>query len=408
MKSLFAIFAVIVAFNLAADITYDGGQDTIVITGFSEDVPCSPWTLYLADKMNGWGRVSFDKTSGTYTVQSRLMVGDHSGSDTWFQIGSAAFPTETLVVKGDLTVFPTFITGLNPESDYRLAKPGRNVLVLGDPRDPNVKATLKLGANAGLSIGFIEELSRSPQYGGGMRVYNSRVTAEDNVDTARFGGRFIRFPRKSEIILRNAEISQFKSDIYSLGYQTSVENCVFAKGRGVILDRVILRDCTFENMDEAIYDFGGVDATLINCVFKNNKRNFCLRFDNGVNCVDCEIGEAATPDIVTAWRRDGKTIYPKIVSRRHVTVSVADAENNAVAGAKVTISDGVETIDSITGKDGATPRLLLREYTKQATDNAPQTTVYVYVVRVEKDKEHVELLDYLPQKGNTNIRLVFR
>lgn len=407
------IFSVIAAFagafNLAAGVLYDSGQDEIIVTGFPEDAPCSPWTLYMADRMNGWGKVSIDKASGVYTVQAHLKVGEHHGTGTWFRIGSAECPAETLVVKGGLSVFPSFVKGLSPESRVSSDKQCKNVLVLGDPANPNIRATLKLGANAGLTIGFIEALSSHLQYGGGLRIYNSRITSEENDDDARFGGRFIRFPSTSdEIILRNAEISRFKNEIYGLGFQTSVENCVFSRGRGIIIGKVTLRNCVFEKMGEAIYDFGQADGTLINCTFRENKRNFHLRYSYGVTCIDCDMGETGVPDIVTPYKRDGKTVYPQIISRRHVTVMIADIENNAVPGAKVTISGGPKPIIVMTGPNGECPPVLLDEYAVKATDAQPETTSCVYDVHAEKDGEKAEIRNYRAKKGDTEIRIMLK
>lgn len=399
------VIAAAAATNLSAGILYDRSQDAIVVTGFSSEVPCTPLTLFLTDKMNGWGKASYDKASGTCVVDAALVIGDHRSSDTWFQIGSADAPVEILVARKGVTVFPAFVKGLNPESDHRLAKKGSNILVLGVSDNPDVKATLRLGPGAALAIGYLESMPDSLQYGGGLQVYNSSITAEDESPDKRFGGNFIRFPKFSEIILKNANISCFNGEIYGLGENTSVDKCSFSEGRGVIIAKATLKDCVFERMEEAVHDFGGLDVTLVNCVFKNNKRNFGLRYNHGVTCIDCDFGTAATPDILKSLSRGGKTVYPQLLSRRHVTIFVSDAEGKPVAGARVMVNDGPKPLSESTGEDGKTPPILLDEFLVKATEAKPETTIHAYTITAAKDGKTAVRTEYCPQKDGTDVHI---
>lgn len=63
-------------------ITYNPDTDTIAVTGFTQESPCSFEDIYQADVSNGWGKVN--KTADhSYTVNCFIKIGDGS-TETWF------------------------------------------------------------------------------------------------------------------------------------------------------------------------------------------------------------------------------------------------------------------------------------------------------------------------------------
>ena len=86
----------------AAGVTYDATDKYIWVRSFPEDTPATMDDVLEADRKAGWGLVSYDKATDTYTVSSSLHIGTDEDAGTYFQIGRKGHPQETVVVKGTL------------------------------------------------------------------------------------------------------------------------------------------------------------------------------------------------------------------------------------------------------------------------------------------------------------------
>jgi len=65
----------------AGSITYDSGNNTIIVVGFSESSPCTFEDIYQADVANGWGVVS-KQGDNQYEFRCKLQIGDGT-NETW-------------------------------------------------------------------------------------------------------------------------------------------------------------------------------------------------------------------------------------------------------------------------------------------------------------------------------------
>ena len=90
---------------------YDETARCIRVADFPKYAPCTPATLLRMDRLYGWGKVRYDAATDTYTIAADLFIGSDDGSETYFQLGSAAHPRETLVMRGELVVCPYWIEG---------------------------------------------------------------------------------------------------------------------------------------------------------------------------------------------------------------------------------------------------------------------------------------------------------
>jgi len=124
-----------------AGIHYLPERDVLWVMDFPQARPCTPELLAFVDGARGWNRVAYDEAAQTCTVSCDLYIGRNDGSSTWFQVGSAERPTETLIVRGDLRVYSTWLAEENTESMY-LGRQRTNRLTLGIPDDPSITASL--------------------------------------------------------------------------------------------------------------------------------------------------------------------------------------------------------------------------------------------------------------------------
>ncbi len=125
-----------------AGIVYDRALDAIWVTDFPEVYPCTLRLIRDADALNNWGRVAHDPAKETYALSCNLLIGANNGTVTYLQIGTAAHPGETLVMRGNVYVMPSHIEGEH-EGVYWRARIPVNRLRLGAPDDPAIRAQLK-------------------------------------------------------------------------------------------------------------------------------------------------------------------------------------------------------------------------------------------------------------------------
>jgi len=390
-----------------AGITHDAKARLLWVTDFPPGYPCTPRLLLAADRANGWGRVSYDEAAGVCVVDGDLLIGDNDGTVSCFQVGSPETPRETLVVRGNLYVAPHWVEGENA-GKYWQAPVLANRLTLGSAEDASVRAALKFDnrkrGEFGLFVGDLPPSLRRKKasYGGQIRAFNSVITAaRQDAAHACSGFRFTC----QEAVLENSELSWAVDDLaYGLHVSQAlkvvrVRGVVFANAGGAISNgAVTLSDCVFRNLKCAVSDSGAIDATLVNCVFENNERNWILRFTpNGIVCVDCSIGaptkgDVLKPEIAGSLKQKQ---YGSVTSRRHVVAEVVDEQGRPVGGAELVVrceqggAGAVENARQTTNAHGRTPgqgekgALLLTEWTVTATDDpaAPKRETFSYELR---------------------------
>lgn len=393
-----------------AACTYDAEADRIWVENYTEAFPCTPGILLFADRMNDWGKVNYDRATDTYAVGADLYIGRNDGTDTYFQIGSNAHPRETLVLRGNLVVYPFYITGENREKNASLAKRGVNRITLGSPDDGSIKATLKIhsdsGAKHSMYFGRIPVSGDIPRwgcYGGQLCVHNSTITAAVQDRAHAIGEARTKqvYLYGNRVVLENATLSWF-AGVITFGMRarsSTIEGCVFEySGYGIINPKQVIHGCTFRDLHVAVKDWGGViDAQLIDCTFEDNDANWWLSRGR-IICIDCTFGEPRKGNRL--WRNErlklGKDENPTFTSRRHIIVEVVDAEAKPVPGVHVQVRSEhgqPETVyngRAVTDESGRTPgrggdgAILLTERVMTATEapDEPEVADYAYEVRV--------------------------
>ena len=86
MRKIASVFAfALLLFGIggceAGSITYDSGNNTIIVVGFNKSSPCTFEDIYQADVANGWGVVS-KQGDNQYEFRCKLQIGDGT-SETW-------------------------------------------------------------------------------------------------------------------------------------------------------------------------------------------------------------------------------------------------------------------------------------------------------------------------------------
>ena len=406
MKNLLILILLAFCLLSLAEVTYDAEKNSICIEGFPPEMPCTMKSVMMADKINGWGKVKYDKAASTWTIDANVIIGGNKNVSGCLKLGSDKVPDETLVVNGIVTVYPYFIGGVNTEKNHLQTKRNVNALIIGDSENDKIRPSLKLGKNGNLCIGYLPEYKGKVQFGGALMVYNGTISAAED----RFGAKTTWLRIYSKIILRNAEISGFKGILRDISRFSKVSGTTFANGGRVVIGKTTIKDCVFRKLGCAVYDYGNLDAVFINCVFKENTQNFCLRFGKGVECIDCDLGKPASRDVYQMREYKGRKIFPEFISRRHIIVKVLDASGKPSPGAKVSINceqNEKGVIKAVTGKDGCTPgrngqdAILLTQKTKVATEtsNKPKKTEFTYTISAENQGAKGQMKKIHPAKS---------
>jgi len=387
-------------------IAFRRDANAIRITDYPRDVPCTLDNLLLADRMNGWGKVTYDAKTDTCVLDANLWIGDNDRTETFVRIGVAARPRETLLVRGDVVVWPYYVPGENPKPDWRPAETFANNLTIGDETDPAIRPTLKIhsepGAEHSIYLGCTPRSNTGLERGGQLHVFNGAVTAavQDEQHAIGAPGKHRVVHLRGQVILKNATYS-WAADKMAYGLRNAVlENTTFEHaGTAILGRRHKLVGCVFRRLGTALLDYGDLDVTAVDCTFENNRRNWCLRFtDKGLTCIDCSLGQPGSPNEYHSWvhPQTSRKRYPWFVSRRHIVVEVVNAAGEPVEGALVKVvaaPDAPETVTNgevRTDPSGRTPgkgqpgAILLTEIRKQATDapNRPTVTEYSYRITV--------------------------
>jgi len=436
MKKVLLLVALLtgICFFVNAEVRYDAEKNLIWAHDFQKDQPLLLKKLLLMNNMNEWGKISYDKKTDSYTINANLTIGKNDGTETYMQIGTKDNPKQTLVLNGNLVVYPFFIRGVNKEKNSTVVKYCTNRLTLGNPDDNNIKATLKIVSKYPkqahtISIGRAILDPKNGRYkynyfgdGGELCVYNSTIASAKDGFANSIGVPWVAMPGR-KIIIKNSVISGFrKTPLYGLqGRYGTLENSIFKNSAMGIINSnspIKAKGCTFQDISLALYDIGGVlKADLSECIFKNNNRNWFLSRGK-IRLIDCEIGPSKKGDVLKKGklysRKEKKQIdtYPEVFSLRHVIVKVVDASGKPVKDATVKIISEQGDLSTFspavskTDADGKTPKegkaILLTEYKLKATDNAkqPKKTTYSYEIVVQSaNVTPVSLKEFKPTKS---------
>ena len=423
--------------SVEAAVTYDAERNAIRVRDYLRSFPCALKGLRAADRMNGWGKVTHDEASDTYTVACHLVIGDNDGTDTYFQVGSVERPEEALVMQGNIIVSPYWIKGRNADADVLVASKKVNRLTLGDPKDNSVSATLKFDCTEErkftvyVGVYGIEAGKVKGGRGGQLHVHNSTITALDQKPGFEFST-----PSKHAAMVLSGDSIVFDGATLSwaAGYMAygipgsaKVANTVFEHGKSVTYGGTghhRWTGCTFRNLECAIFDSGGLCMTLTRCTFENNIRNWSLPYTrDGLTCIDCTVGSPERPDHYASWvsPRTHERQYPTFTAKRHIIVDVVDEEGKPIPDARVTVTcdqgalEAVENGEQTTNAAGRTPAqgeeqpVLLTEMVKQATDtpSTPEVREYDFSIQVSADGFAPNSVnDFRPTSGWKVVRIV--
>ena len=407
-------------------IQYDSRQNIVWVTDCPAEFPCTLQRLLAADAACGWGKASRDAQTDTYTLDAHLYIGADDGTDTTFQLGTPEEPTPTLVVNGNVVVYP------NPGS----GRERTNRLRLGYPDAPDVTATLKIGntADTGYSL-YVGADPRNdklaPACRGQLHVVNSTITAARSEPACAIGD-----PKRyghiglygDSLHLVNSTVSRVKGNMTSgiaCHLDIVVRNTVFEYGRSVLSN---YRDhtgkkgfvgCVFRHMlGAAIADNGSLKTTLVDCVFEGNRSNWRIGWGEGLTLVDCTWEPPTDKDSLFRSEHAAKRgVWPAVCSRRHVVVEVTGPDARPIAGATVRVTGRhmQHALFALTGPDGKTPGrgaaggILLTEFIRTAldADGATKTDSYTYDITASAPgyREAVSK-DYAPTTSWDTVRLV--
>ena len=399
---------------LFAGCRYLAESDTIQVSDYTLDVPCTPGILLRMDRMNDWGKVAYDSTADTYRVSADLQIGNNDGTATFFQLGSAEHPNETLLVRGNVVIHPCFVKG--DDAPRCAATPPVNRLTLGSPTNPAIRAALKIDSEPGrertLFCGAAPRIAQWGAQGGELHVYNGLITAASPdpghsfgaMDPVQRSGPHVVL--RGSVVLDHAVVAWFKGvALWSAdSRQVRATDTVFEHGDYAACNSNTpwdLRRCIFRDLGVALADWGGAfRGTLTDCVFTNNAVNWKLATpDAHLICVDCDFDDSPARKRYGAFADDGggKLKPPTFTSQRHVIVEAVDAAGSPLAGAAVRIAceqnvweDTVFNGKAVTGPSGRTPgpgaadAVLMTEYQETATAaaDAPRRTDFSYSVTV--------------------------
>jgi len=396
-----------------AESRYDAEKDVIWVSNFPESNPLLLNKLDFIDNINQWDKVSYDKTTDTYTIDASLYIGLNDGTETYMQVGTKDSPKETLLVKGDVIIYPGFIAGENDKVDLR--KPGANCLTLGSPVDKDINATLKIWSEKSsgnwhtFSVGrtfFMRNGRGVPNYnasGGAFYLYNSTVTAAVQDRDHAIGNPHVDLNGK--IVMDNSVMSWFREAV-GTGFQgrnDTITDSVFEdSGCGIIGTSYPLKikGCIFRRLSAALISEGltPMNVELTDCVFEENVRNWKLSRGKAM-CIDCTFGKSEKENIIkkSPYASDGKKktdAYPVLSSLKHVIIEVRDSNGSPVKGAEISIKSEQGALDSFypaklkTDTRGNTPgkgdkeALLMTEFLIKATNSSAERTDYSYEINI--------------------------
>ena len=374
--------------SASGDITFDVPNRAISVNGYTQEAPATMQCLLEADGKNGWNVVSCAAERDTYRLDASLVIGKSDGSKSYFQIGAADHPNETVILNGSLVLAPG--KEFRKHASAALEYHGGNWLRIGLPDDPAVKPIVKFECSKPCEHGL--------QIGPGSQLlcYHARLSAA-TVDQVHYA-----FWKGTGTIV-SSTVSGFDK-LYGLALDGHtdylVKDSTFEHMNVGLYNGVqIVEGCTFRHMGTAVYDAGCLDAILTNCRFENNERGCALAHTaTGVRAVDCTFADPERSKFaLRRWhsRYSKEWQYPMFVAKRHLVVEVKDQQGKPIAGAVVTLSHEkgqagmINVARAVTAADGRTPApenekaLLVTDYLYTATDTkTPIHETYTYRAHV--------------------------
>lgn len=367
----------------AGQVQYDSGTRTLRVTGHPRIDPATAGELYRTDTAHGWGVV--DRDGKTTKVYADVVVGANDGSSTWFRIGGAQAPDETLVIRGRLTVSASKI-----RSWHRYT--GVNGLILEGKHEDEPTVSLWFEKR--------EQGESGIRFGQGSAFVAKRAcigaSATNRAAWVGWNG------SPAHLRLRDCVVSGF-TRLYGLRTigDAAVRGCIF-ENMGIVLGngQHHVEDCTFRNVDCALFDGGALSALVVACRFEDNVRHWRLASTTeGIRAVDCVFGREREPGPHIRchyWPKRGRTTYPLFLAERRIVVAVRNADGTPVPEARVTVQCEQKhcptpLLAARTDARGRTPAvgsgraLCLADRVLQATDRAdePAEAAFTYTVTVQ-------------------------
>ncbi len=371
-KWLSACLAVCCAGLAHAGAHYDAAANRIWVTDYPAAAPCTLATLARIDRICGWNKVHLE-TGGVYRVDADLCIGADDGTETFFNIGAAASPCDTLVLNGNLFVLPC---GMNAAT----GRTGINRLTLGSAADSNLSAVIQVASSSNaphsVYVGVKPEGRHARGlYSGQLHMFNSKITALTQ-DAAHalgapfgYGGVYLA---GDSIRIRNSEISWAKGCLAAglvMHLDTRIENTVFAHAGSALSGyketphkHNLITGCTFRDCEVALKSPHSL-AVFSGCRFERNRRNWVVDNCMELTLMGCVIAPPLESNLY------GRTDYakakqwqPRVVIKHDVAVMVRDPAGQPVANATVTITgraDG-QLVVFTTGADGGVGGLASR------------------------------------------------
>ena len=415
-------------------IRYDQARNCIQLIGFPEESPATPDAILEADRRNAWGRVRYDASTDTYTIDAAVWIGDDQSNGTLLQIGDKKHPRVTVVVRGTVWVRPPQESPLRSDGRESIL----NNLTLGDPQDATIRATLKIDCETrgqhGVYVGYRSDQSKVWSHRGSLCVYNSTITAARPDKQHAWGKMDYTEPGASprwsspgwygsEIRLVGATISWFDGcpsygavtgapgPDNSLGSMQSsrwhvIENSTFEHGGSAVANsQQYVKNCTFRDLQSAVAEGGALSAKLVHCVFEDNQSHWTLGSmgSGGIVAVDCDFGAQKNPIEIRKNKisaeeavRRRVPLCPEVLQRQSLVVRVVDRQQRPVAGAAVVVSapDAGQvtrgaTLTDQNGQTAADPEadaIVVTNRKLQATDDSqrPAVSTFSYQVTVSR------------------------
>ncbi len=404
-----------------AAVVFDAARHAIIVSDYPVSCPGSLRNLADADRIFGWGQVEYNADTDAYTVKCDLWIGGDSGADTFFQIGSAEHPRETLVMRGNLLVRPWWLAGRHAaEKWYRVPERQRpvNRLTVGCADDTNVTAKVRLdcqGTNRiGLATGLMTVDGKGGNmYGGELHVYHSALELVNPAPGAAMRENFKLYGPSQHLV--HAMLRGWGTVCGLTGmahYGNVIERSTFRGCGRVIMGGSAFHQCVFEGCRIGLADWGS-GAEVLGCVFRDNGRNYTLAYCKQLVAEDCKLGPTRDADtiIMPPKAAQGKD-SPAFISRRHVAVLVADESGNPAPGAMVRFtpeqagSGLLENNKCETDADGKAT-ILLTEYIKTAGEapDQPAVAVFTYAISAEQGGRNGRVAGVAPDATGKQIQI---
>ncbi|GEM_PF-1662272 len=327
---VYAGLAVLCAKARAGSITYDAQENLIRVQGHPENAPATLAQLKQANDAGGWNTVRYDRDKNAYTVTARLRIGTDDGAESWLRVGASQDRCETLRMRADLVVAAA------KEGKYYRSYEGENGLLLRAPASAASRPALRFDCLEQGACGLVLEA------GGALVAVDADIGA---VSTQR-GNRASWNGTGNRLRLERCTVEGFER-LYHLATADAAQSVV----RGTTFRHIgtvfvngpqYAEDCVFRDVDLAVGDGGGMRATLVRCRFRDNKRNWMLRYTKGgIRAIDCVFGPPEEQQVICrgAVRPDtGERSYPLFIAQQHLMFAVRDEAGAPVPGATVTLT----------------------------------------------------------------------